>query len=72
MAEALAVVGAVASTIQLMDFTAKVFERLNDYIQFGSAFPKELSQQAGENFVKRHGLPKIAIEERNANSSITF
>lgn len=29
MAEALSVVGAIASTIQLLDFTTKVFDRLN-------------------------------------------
>lgn len=42
MAEALAVVGAVASTIQLIDFTAKVFERLNDYIHHMEEVPESL------------------------------
>lgn len=32
MAEALIVVGAVASVIQLVDFTSKVFDRVNNYI----------------------------------------
>lgn len=42
MAEALTVVGAVASTIQLIDFTAKVFERLNDYIHHVEEVPETL------------------------------
>lgn len=42
MAEALAVMGAVASTIQLMDFTAKVFDRLNDYIHHVEDVPESL------------------------------
>lgn len=42
MAEALTVVGAVASTIQLIDFTARVFERLNDYIHHVEEVPEML------------------------------
>ncbi|KAJ5761181.1 hypothetical protein N7520_008337 [Penicillium odoratum] len=33
MAEALTVVGAIASAIQLIDFTTKLFDRLNDYLR---------------------------------------
>ncbi|KAJ5172264.1 hypothetical protein N7492_004857 [Penicillium capsulatum] len=42
MAEALTIVGAVASTVQLMDFTAKLFERLNDYIRHVEEVPESV------------------------------
>lgn len=42
MAEALAVVGAVASVVQLVDFTIKVFERINRYIRRVDEAPETL------------------------------
>jgi hypothetical protein len=42
MAEALAVVGAVASIVQLVDFTTKVFERVNHYIHRVDEAPETL------------------------------
>ncbi|KGO78339.1 hypothetical protein PITC_059520 [Penicillium italicum] len=44
MAEAFAVVGAVASTVQLIDFSAKVFDRLNDYIRHIDQVPETLRE----------------------------
>ena len=44
MAEALTVVGAIASTIQLIDFTTKVFDRLNDYIHHTNEVPETLRE----------------------------
>jgi hypothetical protein len=42
MAEGLAVVGAVASIVQLVDFTTKVFERVNHYIRRVDEAPETL------------------------------
>jgi hypothetical protein len=42
MAEAVAVVGAVASVIQLVDFTTRVFERVNLYIHRVDEAPETL------------------------------
>lgn len=42
MAEALTVVGAVASVIQLVDFTTKVFERVNQYVRRADEAPETL------------------------------
>jgi hypothetical protein len=44
MAEVLTVVGAITSTIQLIDFTAKVFDRLNDYIRHIDEVPETLRE----------------------------
>lgn len=44
MAEALTVVGAIASTIQLIDFTVKVVDRLNGYIQHLDEVPETLRE----------------------------
>ncbi|KGO58162.1 hypothetical protein PEX2_066720 [Penicillium expansum] len=44
MADPLTVVGAVASTIQLIEFTAKVFDRLNNYIRHIDEVPETLRQ----------------------------
>lgn len=46
MAEALAVVGSVASVIQLVDFTGKVFERVNHYIRCVNEAPETLREIA--------------------------
>jgi N-terminal domain on NACHT_NTPase and P-loop NTPases len=42
MAEALTVVGAIASTIQLVDFTTKVFDRVNTYLRSIDEAPEML------------------------------
>ncbi|GAQ03699.1 hypothetical protein ALT_1020 [Aspergillus lentulus] len=42
MAEAITIVGAIASTIQLVDFTIKVFDRLNHYLHLVDEVPKSL------------------------------
>lgn len=42
MAEALAVVGAIASTIQLLDFTGKIFDRVNHYLRHVDEAPESL------------------------------
>ena len=46
MAEALAVVGAVASVVQLVDFTVKIFERINHYIRCVNEAPETLREIA--------------------------
>jgi ABC-type transporter Mla subunit MlaD len=48
MAEALAVVGVVANIIQLVDFTAKVLSRLNEYYTQAGEIPTSLRQIQAE------------------------
>jgi hypothetical protein len=43
MAEALAVVGVVASIVQLVDFGSEVFHRLNDFQSSLGEIPKPLN-----------------------------
>ncbi|EAW17043.1 uncharacterized protein NFIA_003990 [Aspergillus fischeri NRRL 181] len=42
MADALSIVGAIASTIQLVDFTVKIFDRLNHYLHLVDEVPESL------------------------------
>src|SRR5437868_8404505 len=48
MAEALAVVGVVASIVQLVDFGAKVMHRLNDFQSTGRGIPKAFEHVKAE------------------------